>query len=391
MIEGKRDTPGAGLLYVPYLAAGVPEAVPEGLLGAGFPAPDLVSVAGAAFPRVLPTWQGEEGPRARIVVSPGSITVALRDLAKAERSAERARERRLRTQPVDLEEVDGSREAVSEWSRRSRARMVATICALDLTLFTHTERATPAMITLTYPGDWLAVAPDGQTAKRHLWALRRRFARAFGRALAALWKLEFQERGAPHFHLLVVLPAQPAADGRRFGAWLSQTWADIVGHPDPIERAKHVRAGTGIDIAEGLRASDPRRVAVYFTKHSSANFGDKEYQHVVPEAWRASGPGRFWGYWGLEKVEAVVEVPIDDAIAASRILRRWARAQGTTRQETVWRAAQGRFRKVRRRVRRMKGSAGFLAVNNGPGFAWQLARALERGREPWQWTAATPI
>ena len=27
------------------------------------------------------------------------------------------------------------------------------------------------MLTLSYPGDWLAVAPDGETVKRHFWAL----------------------------------------------------------------------------------------------------------------------------------------------------------------------------------------------------------------------------
>ncbi len=51
-------------------------------------------------------------------------------------------------------------------------------------------------------------------------------------------------------------------------------------------------AGTAIDILNRLRACDPKRLAIYFTNHSSPNqLGDKEYQHIVPEAWRRSGHG----------------------------------------------------------------------------------------------------
>jgi hypothetical protein len=176
-------------------------------------------------------------------------------------------------------------------------------------------------------------------------------------------------------------------------------WADIVGHPDPDERERHCRAGTGIDFAEGLKARDPKRVAVYFTKHGA--FQAKEYQHCVPEEWQAPerGPGRFWGYWNLERVTAAVEVTPAAAVHAARIARRWARAQGTTRQVSVLRTAGGRphprdlvtsvagarlmmtetstrRRRVRRRVRRLGNGLGFISVNNGATFAVQLARGL---------------
>jgi hypothetical protein len=73
---------------------------------------------------------------------------------------------------------------------------------------------------------------------------------------------------------------------------------------DATQRARHLLAGTAIDILNGLRACDPKRLAIYFTKHSSPNkLGDKEYQHIVPEAWRQSGhgPGRFWGSMGCNE------------------------------------------------------------------------------------------
>src|SRR5690606_13807245 len=78
--------------------------------------------------------------------------------------------------------------------------------------------------------------------------------------------------------------------------------------------------------------------------------------------------------------------------------RRWAKAQGTTRQVTVTRTdtstGQTRRRKVRRPVRRMTGGygRGYVTVNDGPAFLEQLTRAIEltstdplprkRGRDP---------
>ncbi|MEU7776239.1 hypothetical protein AB0C44_33415 [Micromonospora taraxaci] len=291
--------------------------------------------------------------------------------------------------------------------------MVRALCELDYHPMLADPTRVPAMVTLTYPGDWLTVAPNGKAAKRHLQALRKRYVKAWDQDITAVWKLEFQRRGAPHFHLLMVPPhgvsGTPGARARAsawvgaglpFRQWLSAVWADIVAHPDPAERERHQLAGTGVDYAEGLRVTDPKRVAVYFTKHGS--FSAKEYQNCVPEPWQepGQGPGRFWGYWKLERVAIAVEVTHDQADRAARIIRRWARAQGTTRQVTVARTKLGRprseqaiiqglagaqlvdqppavqLRKVRRRVRRLGTGRGFVSVNNGQTFAMSLSRAL---------------
>ncbi len=104
----------------------------------------------------------------------------------------------------------------------------------------------------------------------------------------------------PHIHLWLTPPTSPGRSGRGgFAQWLSETWAQIVDHPDAEQKARHRLAGTAIDVRNGLKACDPpKRLAIYFTKHSSPNLhGDKEYQHIVPELWRqpGRGPGRFWG------------------------------------------------------------------------------------------------
>jgi hypothetical protein len=47
-------------------------------------------------------------------------------------------------------------------------------------------------------------------------------------------------------------PHTVGRSGRKFPDWLSQEWADIVGHPEPERRARHLLTGTGVDIPNGL-------------------------------------------------------------------------------------------------------------------------------------------
>jgi len=355
-----------------------------------------------------PVWDGSEGRQFTLTVSPGTVAVAMSDPARLERTLARARHTSEVYAPprdVDLDGVvygpvldpddhlpvydddDGSevrsptaRTSITAWSARSRARMTRSLASLDWTPMYGAGR--PAvMITLTYPGDWLTVAPDGRTVKRHLRALAKRYTRAWGTAPIFPWKLEFQRRGAPHLHLLLVAP-EGTVGGLLFRAWLSQAWADVVGHPDPSEYARHLAAGTGVDYLRGGRCFDPKRAAVYFAKHGGAA-GGKEYQHVVPEAWQqpGKGPGRFWGVQGLEPATATVTLEVREYVQLRRTLRRLSEARGMTRQQRVQRVdtATGAltWRTVTRRRRYVGHGAlagGFLLVNDGPAVASALAR-----------------
>lgn len=251
----------------------------------------------------------------------------------------------------------GVRATITEWSRRSRTRLVRAIAELD---FSKLMAGDPcAMVTLTYARDWLSAAPNGKATKQHLRLFQLAWRRRWGSSLVGVWKLEFQRRGAPHVHILTVPPRS-----KHFRAWLSQTWADIVDHQDPVDRARHLLAGTAVDYAEGARCRDPRRCAVYFLKHSSKTVDSKEYQHIVPEAWRelGQGPGRFWGYWGLRKSTVTLELDPADFVSVRRVLRRWGEANG-------------------RRVFRRPGLVGgFIVFNDGPAVVAQLAMWLESRR-----------
>jgi len=313
-------------------------------------------------PHTMPAWAGEEGPRWRITVSPGSIQIGTRDYAKLAATAERAVQRALRENGnmtlLELDEPAPKRGVISAWTRESRARMVRRLCTLDYAPLFAGEHA-PALVTLTLPHDWEAVAGTPAEFKKivNRWRAKWRF--AWGGEAVAVWKMEFQYRvecaavgchdpRAPHMHLLMRIPDVPI---EAFRAWLSRSWTEAVRpsrevaggrrdrdrHREPDERdsrpcdcsewCRHLSAGVGVDFEETLRYGDAKRVAVYFTKHGV--FAEKEYQNELPEVWKVEGVGgaRFWGYWTLQPAEGVLETDPELAAFAARVLRHVQDAQ----------------------------------------------------------------
>ena len=386
-----------------------------GLWTPRFPSAELVGTAAALIPGVseVAGVTLAEGPRWELVVAPGALQVRTRDWARRERAIEREeRQHRIDAdQLVARVKVTGSlpgklipRRRITSWSARSRNNMTRTLCQLDYApMFADPSRML-AEVTLTYPDEWLTVAPDGETCYAHLTALVKRYQREWGEEWRGPWKREFQGRGAPHFHLLMTPPHGRSSTGLHFRQWLSQAWAEVVGHPDPEQFRKHAAAGTKVNFAEGLRARDPKRVAIYFTKHGS--FKAKEYQNWAPQEWLDSGKsvGRFWGVLGLKPARVAVQVAPEDGVRVGRLLRRWARAQRITRQVMVKRTRGGavvsaysevaglagaavlesrkaRYRPSRVRVNRLPMCRGWVSVNDGAEFCSQIARWLALAEE----------
>lgn len=346
----------------------------------------------------------EEGRTLRLVLSPGIVGARQIDVNRNGKTVERVAEASHRSVDMlnafrvdlatgeisdELPDLDGpSRSEITEWSRKSRANMAKILGSLDFTRWGQ-ESGALAMVTLTLPGSWEIVAPDGASFKKLVDKFRKRWLRA-GMEWVCLWKLEFQKRGAPHWHALMRVPA--LVQGVPFEQWLSRTWADVVAHPDPEEYAKHLAAGTGVDFS-GKDFSDPTRISLYFMGHSAKTEDGKEYQHIVPELWRkpGKGPGRFWGFCGLVKAIVEVDVTQRDYDRARRVLRHLAKARawtvavkrerGKARRDgrTPLPAHQVRGKKLHRS--QLGGGGGFnggwVLLNDAIGVAWQLARHLE--------------
>lgn len=103
----------------------------------------------------------------------------------------------------------GKRGIVTEFSAQSRLRMLRKLARIAPTRV--------VFVTLTYPERF----PSTTRAKGHLRAFLERIRRRYPHA-SAFWRLEYQERGAPHFHLLFFeLPFVPWSELRRW-------WAEII-------------------------------------------------------------------------------------------------------------------------------------------------------------------
>lgn len=351
--------PGA-CLYIPYQPA------------ARFPGRSDVDRAGEAFVAVAP-----DAGIAELTVSPGLIRIRVPD-------------------PDPHFEGDGSisdsrrpRGQIKAWSAKSRTSMTRRFATLDYTPWSLRLAVgwLVVMLTLTYPSAWVELVPSADQALAHLKAMRSRIERATGRTALAIWKREFQRRGAPHFHLLLPLPT--TINGESVQEWVSRAWFEIVDSADP----KHLVAGTGIDWAEGLRSVDPVRVARYFSGHAApSGRSRKEYQNVAPDVWLDNGSvGRFWGFWGLVPAESTVELSKADLVEVRRVLRRLDRSRRRTKVVTVRRVRRstGEFyvRRVRRRsvlghLAAAEPTGASLFANDAPSVALALSRLISPSSVP---------
>lgn len=182
-----------------------------------------------------------------------------------------------------------NRGKIGEFSYKSRQRLMRKIAMID-----SRAAGLPVFLTVTYPEEW----PSGwEDWKRHLHRFKiymvRRYPGAWG-----VWKMEFQKRGAPHFHLMLwglpeikgtehvregklcwrVLPGLSRPEDLTVFNWLNETWYRIVGSEDE----KHLAAGINLEPVQSWRG-----VTSYVSKYLGKTGGGE----FVP----VEHTGRFWG------------------------------------------------------------------------------------------------
>lgn len=157
---------------------------------------------------------------------------------------------------------------ITMFSKKSRQRLAFVASNTDVTFRT--------MITLTYPRLYPS---DGRTVKKHLNAFLTWLRRENG-ALSYLWFLEWQTRGAPHFHILMDIPMpRTRLDIRALRFRVSTTWYRFVESGD----IRHLSAGTRTE-----RIRNERGARNYCVKYAF-----KMKQKSVPVGYR--NVGRMWG------------------------------------------------------------------------------------------------
>jgi hypothetical protein len=107
----------------------------------------------------------------------------------------------------------GKRGKVKGFSFASRLRLMRTIAKIKK------DSELPNFITLTYPFEF----PSPIASKKHLDIFIKRLLRAFPE-IGLIWKLEPQQRGAPHYHIMAW-----GADLEKLGVFVVDAWYDIAG------------------------------------------------------------------------------------------------------------------------------------------------------------------
>jgi hypothetical protein len=155
------------------------------------------------------------------------------------------------------------------------------------------------MLTLTYPGFYPS---NGKQVKEHLrrflQELRREYIRQHyddGKH-SAFWFLEFQSRGAPHYHIFTNWSANKE--------WVSKRWYEIVGSDD----IRHLHAGTRVETLVRGRAG---------TISYASKYAVKAEQKEVPENYE--NVGRFWGVYGRRAVVSAATFVTNRERAASDV------------------------------------------------------------------------
>lgn len=196
----------------------------------------------------------------------------------------------------------GERGAIRGFSDASRRRMLGLIASIKR------DAELPDFMTITYPDKF----PTVEQAKRDLKIFTQRLQRAFPRS-GMIWKLEPQERGAPHYHCLVW-----GCDTSELMRWTVENWFEIAGQGDN---------NAYLFLMGALPRSKPCVQKVYSWKgvwSYAAKYIGKTFE--VAE-WGKQWTGRFWGVINRENIpfgEMVrIAVPLEVVHKSMRYQRRY--------------------------------------------------------------------
>jgi len=201
----------------------------------------------------------------------------------------------------------GLRGSIVGFSRQSRYRLMQMIGSI------RRDAELPNFVTLTYPKDF----PTVERSKRDLKIFLQRMKRKYPEA-GYIWKLEPQDRGAPHFHMLVW-----GVKTKELFKWVSDNWFDIAGQGD--QNAYLFLLGV-------LRDSKPcvskvrswRGVWSYASKYLGKTFEVAQ--------WGNKWTGRYWGIGQKNNIpfgqDMIIDCDLREVVQIMRFQRRYAHIKG---------------------------------------------------------------
>lgn len=183
--------------------------------------------------------------------------------------------RKKRLQLKKINKGGGRKKALTKLSNKSMRNMKFTCNNMEMDF--------QSMITLTYPKEY---ETDGKIVKKHLKYYMEKIKRRYPE-YKYFWFLEFQKRGAPHYHILTDINIKDIESteekiklNKEIVEDLHNCWIETVNSDD----IKHVKAGTRI---EAIRLGR-NGMGSYVRKYAK-----KQEQKKVPQNY--TDVGRFWG------------------------------------------------------------------------------------------------
>lgn len=203
----------------------------------------------------------------------------------------------------------GRRGSITGFSADSARRMRDLLMKIDWSNVVGGKRSKLAksfFITLTY-GE--VFPTEFEHFKGDLRAFRERLTRLVSskNSYGAVWKLEMQKRGAPHYHLTVFFERD--VNAKWFLHWVARAWSQIVSRSmgyskEYQETVRRVHLGeirgTGKCVLPVHAAGGIGRLMTYLTKYMGKEF-EAEPDFLT---------GRVWGVWNKDNLPLVIGIVI---------------------------------------------------------------------------------
>lgn len=178
-------------------------------------------------------------------------------------------------------------------SSKSRKRMMEAIAQ-----WLNFDKGRSYFITITYHEEW---GVNYKAWKRDVDVFIKRMRRKF-EDVGGLWKLEFQQRGAPHYHLLISGVNEVLSEMIK---WVTDNWADIA-HENSVHKGKY--------------ATNVRRI---YSRFHAQNYCSKYMTKDVPlyvnpdddGVLELIPTGRIWAFFGNVDRSPILEFQTSESQA----------------------------------------------------------------------------
>lgn len=175
----------------------------------------------------------------------------------------------------------GGRGTVETFSRSSRMRLLRLLSRCSPSAPSG-FRSNVSFLTLTMRDFY-----HPREAKRFLRSFLKRLYRMFPK-VAVIWRMEYQKRGAPHFHL--ILYNCPYIDKK----WIQEQWGQIINQAMPFTRIESIKSYKHL----------MRYASKYAAKVDAGGFNKGAYLAAGKnqETYKEQTAGRVWGVWHKESL-----------------------------------------------------------------------------------------